>query len=535
LLSEAAALLLLADNPDAMLSNLFVKIGSHLSLDVYFHFKVDERGDGLRLASCVGLAGETNQDKECGHLNFGQAICGTAAQNRERIIATNIQASDDPQAALVKSLGVRAYACHPLVAKDKLFGTLSFGSRTRDEFAPDELDFLQTITNYVTVAYERVQLIRELSDAHRRKDEFLATLAHELRNPLAPIRNGLQLLSMANASRESTNQARVMMERQLGQLVRLVDDLMDLSRISRGKIELRREQVKLAAVIESAVETSRPLIDQMGHQLTVTIPQQTILLDGDFTRLAQVFLNLLTNAAKYSDHGSQIWLTAERQGSDVVVAVKDNGIGIPANELSQIFQMFTQVDRSLEKSQGGLGIGLSLVKRLVELHGGTIEAKSDGPGLGSEFIVRLPIVLKAPHSMSAMSTEDGDSPKSSLRILIVDDNRDAADSQAMMLRILGNETRTAYDGLEGVQLADTFRPDVVLLDIGLPKLNGFEACRRIREQPWGKKLILVAMTGWGQEEDHRRSHEAGFDGHMVKPVDPKSLIKLLAELSPVNK
>ncbi len=321
-----------------------------------------------------------------------------------------------------------------------------------------------------------------------------------------------------------------MMERQVEQMVRLVDDLMDLSRISRGKIDLRKERVRLAAVVESAVETSRPLVEQMGHGLTVALPEQPITLDADPTRLAQVFLNLLTNAAKYTDRGGRIRLTAERQGSDVVVAVADTGVGIPADQLPRIFQMFAQVDRSLEKAQGGLGIGLCLVKRLVEMHGGSIEARSGGPGRGSEFVVRLPVVVEASVPPPAGRDEPAD-PKSSLRILIVDDNTDGADSLAMMLKVMGNDTRTAYDGQEGVERADEFRPDVVLLDIGLPKLNGYEACRHIRGQPWGTGVVLIAMTGWGQDEDRRRSHEAGFDHHLVKPVDPAALMKLLAGLS----
>ncbi len=380
------------------------------------------------------------------------------------------------------------------------------------------------------LADELRQVAADLSEADRRKNEFLATLAHELRNPLAPIRNGLQLMKLAGMQKATVEQARSMMERQLTQMVRLVDDLMDVSRISRGKLELRKGRVPLAAVLNSAVETSSPLIEQMGHELTVTLPKQPLIVDADMTRLAQVFLNLLNNAAKYSDRGGHIQLNVERQGSDVVVTVKDTGIGIAADQLPRIFELFTQVDRSLEKSQGGLGIGLTLVKRLVEMHGGRVEAKSEGPGMGSEFIVRLPVVVEASRPQEAGIEDEPAAPKSSLRILIVDDNRDGADSLGMLLRIMGNNTRTAYDGQEGVDVAGEFRPDVVLLDIGLPKLNGYEACRRIREQPWGKGVVLIAMTGWGQDDDRRRSHEAGFDHHMVKPVDPQALMKMLAGL-----
>lgn len=377
---------------------------------------------------------------------------------------------------------------------------------------------------------ERKRIEQAIYEASRRKDEFLATLAHELRNPLAPLVSGLQVIKLATNDSQAIEQSIAMMDRQLTQLVRLVDDLMDVSRISRGKIELRKEQVELVAVVNSAVETSRPLIDEMGHELTVTLPQSPVVVDADLIRLAQVFLNLLNNAAKYTERGGHIWLTAERQGSDVVVSVKDTGIGIAADQLPRLFTMFSQLDHSLERSQGGLGIGLTLVKRLVEMHSGRIEARSDGPGKGSEFVVRLPVVVEA--SMPQGHEEkEGDDVRTSLRILVVDDNRDAADSLAMMLTMMGNDTRKAYDGEEAVTAAVEYLPDVILLDIGLPKLTGYEACRRIRQQPGGKKSVIIAQTGWGQEEDRQRTHEAGFDHHMVKPVAAQALMKLLADWS----
>lgn len=378
-------------------------------------------------------------------------------------------------------------------------------------------------------AEERLRrLTAELSEADRRKNEFLATLAHELRNPLAPMRNGLQLIELAKGDWARVEKARKLIDRQLHQMVRLVDDLMDVSRISTGKVQLRMERVTLASVLESAVETSRPLIDQMGHELTVTLPDRPLVMDVDPTRLAQVFLNLLNNAAKYSERNGHIWLTAEQQDG-IVVSVKDAGIGIPPSQLPRVFEMFSQVDRSLEKSQGGLGIGLCLVKRLVELHGGRVEARSEGPGMGSEFVVRLPLVVESSAPPGEVRGLGDD--KSALRILIVDDNRDSADSLALMLEMMGNETCTAYDGEEAVAGADEFRPDVILLDIGMPKLNGYEVCRRIRELEPGREIVIVAQTGWGQEEDRRRTEDAGFDHHLVKPVDPQALMTLLRSLS----
>jgi PAS domain S-box-containing protein len=373
------------------------------------------------------------------------------------------------------------------------------------------------------------ELLAQLREADRRKDEFLATLAHELRNPLAPLRNGLQIMRLAGGERGAVEKARSMMERQLGQLVHLVDDLLDLSRISRGKIELRKQRVELAGVVQQAVETSRPAIEQAGHDLVVTMPPGPVYVDADETRLVQVLSNLLNNSAKYTDRGGRIELAARRQGGEAVVSVKDTGIGIPADMLPRVFDIFTQVGRSLERSHGGLGIGLSIVKKLVEMHGGTVEARCEGPGKGSEFVVRLP----APPPATAARRDEGEAARRSTRrmILVADDNADAAASLAMLLDLMGNETRTANDGAEALASAPSFRPDVILLDIGMPRLNGYDAARRIREQPWGKGVVLVALTGWGQE-DHRKTKEAGFDAHLTKPVEPAALEKVLAEIRP---
>ena len=368
-----------------------------------------------------------------------------------------------------------------------------------------------------------------LREADRRKDEFLATLAHELRNPLAPIRNSLQILRLGRGNHQAEEQARSVIERQVQQMVRLIDDLLDLSRISRGKIELRRERIDLAAAVQSAVETSRPLIEQSGHALTLSLPAEPVFVDADVTRLAQVFANLLNNAAKYTQRGGgDIRLSVEPLGQEVAVRVKDNGVGIPASMLPQVFEMFTQVDRSLERTQGGLGIGLSIVKRLVEMHGGTVEAHSEGSGRGSEFVVRLPVLTPAVQETGLRSDgEEAASAPVRRRILVADDNVDSAASLAMMLEFMGNEVRTAHDGVEAVEAAAAFRPDVILLDIGMPRMNGYDACRRIREQPWGRGIAIAALTGWGQEEDKRQSGEAGFDHHLVKPVEPAALEKLL--------
>jgi PAS domain S-box-containing protein len=388
-------------------------------------------------------------------------------------------------------------------------------------------EFIGTLTDIT----ERREAVEALKKADRRKDEFLALLAHELRNPLAPLRNGLQVMRLASGDAYALAKARDIMDRQLSHMVRLIDDLLDVSRISLNKIELRRSRVLLADVVNHAVETARPAIQAAGHELTVSLPPEPIHLDADLTRLAQVFGNLLNNSARYTERGGRIWLTAKREGDQVTVAVRDTGIGIPAFALPNLFEMFSQVDRSLERRAGGLGIGLALVKGLIAMHGGTVEAASPGEGQGSTFTVRLP-VLKG-RAEPAPGTPAEGTPKSTgpqRRMLVVDDNQDSAASMAMMLQLLGNEVRTAHDGHEAVELAEKLRPQVVLMDIGMPNLNGYEATRRIREQPWGRDMIIIALTGWGQDEDRARSKEAGCDGHLVKPVNLSDLEKLLAEL-----
>ena len=373
-------------------------------------------------------------------------------------------------------------------------------------------------------------LASDLSENDRRKNEFLATLAHELRKPLAPMSNMLEVVKRAKGDGEILKRAHETIERQLGQMVRLVDDLLDLNRITHDRLELRRSEVELSSVIQQAVEVARPLVDAAGHKLIVELPDEPIYLNADRTRLAQVFGNLLNNSSKYTKARGSISLKAKRVDHEVVVTVKDNGAGIPPDKLSSIFEMFMQVDGTSDRSQGGLGIGLTLVKRLVEMHGGSIEPRSAGEGMGSEFIVRLPILSKPTTAAEPRGFRAQES-QAQRHILIVDDNRDSADSLSMLLEITGNKTYLAHDGEEALQAIETHRPEVVLLDIGLPKLDGHEVCRRVRQQPWGKEIVFIALTGWGQPDDRRRSREAGFNGHIVKPVDYDKLLDLLSELT----
>ncbi len=371
----------------------------------------------------------------------------------------------------------------------------------------------------------------QLAEADRRKDEFLATLAHELRNPLAPIRNALHILRSAAGKGPSDRRLHDMMERQVGHMVRLVDDLLEISRITRGKIELRPEPVEVQSVIRSAVDTSRPLLDEAGHTLEISAPESPLVVHADPVRLSQVVANLLNNAAKYTPTGGRIFLAVRQDESDVVISVRDTGVGIPAEMLPRVFELFTQIDRTRKHSQGGLGIGLALVKSLVEMHRGRVEAHSEGPGLGSEFVVRLPLATSASalgHSAVAVGSQPSRSARQ--RVLIVDDNRDAADSLALLLQLAGYDVRTVHEGFSALEAMDDFRPAVALLDIGMPGMDGYEVARRIRDRQEFEKVMLVALTGWGQEEDRRRSTRAGFDRHLVKPVDPEVLQALLASI-----
>jgi len=378
------------------------------------------------------------------------------------------------------------------------------------------------------------QLAADLSAADRRKDDFLAMLAHELRNPLAPISNAVQVLRLSEGNKEDTQSVCEMIERQIGQMVRLIDDLLDVSRITRGKIELRRERIDLVSAVNHAVEAVRPNFKNIDHELTVTLPPQPVYLNADLTRLSQIVGNLLNNACKFTERGGRISLTVEQEGEQAVIRVRDNGIGIAVDQLSCIFDMFVQLDVSLGRSLSGLGIGLMLVKNLVELHSGTVEAHSAGLGKGTEFVVRLPIMAATPQPSPPEPAVSESTPATRRRILVVDDNWDSATSLVMLLGSSGNEMQTAHDGLEAVEAAGIFRPHVVLLDIGLPKLNGYEAARQIREQPWGKDMVLVALTGWGQEEARQKSRDAGFNGHLTKPVDFPSLEKLIAGFASVS-
>jgi signal transduction histidine kinase/CheY-like chemotaxis protein len=480
--------------------------------------------------------------------------------------------------------GARCALMVPVKLEGKVVGIVQMMCDTVGAYQARHLTILESLVTPLAVALQNAELYARIREADRHKDEFLATLAHELRNPLAPIRTAVALMGQQGLPASRTHWCRDVIERQVGHMARLLDDLLDVGRISRGALPLRRERVELAEVMRHAVEASEPLILEKGHHLTFRLPTTPIVLHADPTRIAQVISNLLNNAARYSDPGGRIWLTAEVEGSDAgtsgeagagggagaggaasptgeaIVRVRDSGIGIDADLISQIFEPFHQIDRSLESSRGGLGIGLTLVKRVVELHGGRVEARSAGPGKGSEFAVRLPLSLTEPASTAPAASESGPAQtvagpvaphagtngngngnghghgngnghgrkgaKHPIRILVADDLPDSADSLALILENMGHKVRVAYDGSEAVSVAREFRPEVIFLDIGMPKVNGYDAARQIRAQAT-ERPVLVALTGWGREENRQRTREAGFDHHLVKPVDLPQLAEIV--------
>jgi signal transduction histidine kinase/CheY-like chemotaxis protein len=393
----------------------------------------------------------------------------------------------------------------------------------------DERGTLRAVIGAHTDITERKHIEDALRQADRRKDEFLATLAHELRNPLSPIRTAIAILRKQPPLEPDLQRLTAVIDRQVQQMARLLDDLLDVSRITLNRLELRKQRIELSGILESAIETSRPLIDEAGHELQVNLSAQPAYLDADGMRLAQVFSNLLNNAAKYTDRGGRISVVCNLNESDVLIQVQDSGIGIAPERLSQVFEMFSQEHPALHRSHGGLGIGLSLSRALVHMHGGSIEAHSAGLGLGSRFTVRLPLVEAVPIPAPAAPPSSEPHANTPGRILVVDDKHEAAETLAVYLRLHGHEVRVAKDGMEALEASAEFRPHVILLDIGLPRMDGFAVARAIRSQPWGISVFLVAVTGWGHVDDKRRAVQAGFDQHLTKPVDPQALASMLGQ------
>jgi PAS domain S-box-containing protein len=432
----------------------------------------------------------------------------------------------------LRALGLTSYMTVPLKVRGKLLGAVTFASaESAGHYTAADLALAEDLAHRAATSIENARLYAEVKDADRRKDEFLAMLAHELRNPLAPICSGLDLLGMEGCDEQTAAWAKTMMKQQVRHMVRLVDDLLDVSRIMRGRVQLRKERVPLADVIARGVEIARPLIDAQKHELAVTLPKEPVWLEVDAVRIAQVIANLLNNAAKYNDRPGHILLSASRQGEEVVLRVLDDGIGIDKDLLGRVFDLFTQGDRSVARSQGGLGIGLTLVRMLVQRHGGTVEALSEGPGKGSEFVIHLPAAA-APVAGDGTPKKDGQPALGPAavprRVLIVDDNVDAARAFAEVASLWKHDVRIASNGAAALELAHSYHPDVVLLDIGLPGMSGYQVAKQLRREPEFAQTLLVAVTGYGQEEDRRRSREAGFNHHLVKPVAPDELHDLLS-------
>jgi PAS domain S-box-containing protein len=477
--------------------------------------------------AAVGIA-EVDPDGRFAMVN--DALCRILGEKRDALVGlplARVAHADDRQdvegvvAALFERRNATVSGERRLVRRDgeTLWAKLSIALASGEGGSARGVVVIEDVT-------ERKHAEDDLREADRRKDEFLAVLAHELRNPLAPIRNSLHILRMSNAA--GASQVVDMMERQVQHMVRLVDDLLEVSRISRGKIELKRERADLAGVLRGAIDTSRPLIDAAGHTLEVKLPAEgELMLEADVVRLCQVFANLLNNAAKYTPPGGHIAVDVEAAGGTATVRVRDNGEGIPAGMLGRVFNMFTQINTG-SRAQGGLGIGLTLARTLVHLHGGTIEAQSEGVGQGCEFIVRLPLAERAALAPVPGKALPEDRPLAHQRVLVVDDNHDAADSLGMLLQFLGADVKVVHGGREALEAMREFKPKVVLLDLGMPHMDGLEVARRMREDPEMRDATLVALTGWGQREDRRRTGEAGFDYHLVKPADVRTLQSILS-------
>jgi signal transduction histidine kinase/CheY-like chemotaxis protein len=529
-----------AANPDELSWAVAVALGEHLRVSRCAFVEVDAEEDRVSVQNdyhphVPSMAGLYQLSA------FSPAV--VAAGKSGQIVAINDVTADPRTAVYVdayREVGVGAFVGAPLLRDGKLVSGLVVVMAGAHDWSEREVTLVNVVAERTWLAVEKLrldQVLREtdqtLRDADRRKDEFLATLAHELRNPLSLIRNVVTLQKTPGSLEYDGRWGQDIIDRQVNYLTRLTDDLFDVSRITRDKLVLQKEPANLPEIIKAAVESSRPLIDQRQHRLTVNMPDVPITVEADRVRLTQVFMNLLNNAAKYTPDPGHIQVDVELTGNTVVVRVKDTGIGIAAENLPHLFDLFYQVDRSYTRAEGGLGLGLTLVHRLVEMHGGKVEVHSEGLNRGTEFTVRLPLLPSrmAVQELPNEITKTEPSPTRCWRILVADDFPESAAALARLLQQDGNDVQTARDGIEAFEVAERFHPDIVVLDIAMPKLNGYETARKIREQPWGKNLILIALTGWGQPEDRQRTQAAGFDAHLTKPVNYDGIMEILAKLS----
>ena len=437
-------------------------------------------------------------------------------------------------AEIVLALNPHSALCVPLLVRDRFIGVMwLFHSDSGRAYNDSNVAFAERLGQRAAIAIENARAYAAVQEADRRKDEFLATLAHELRNPLAPLCNALEILRNRNADSSLVEKSTATMARQIDHMVRLVDDLLDLSRVMRGKITLRKQKVALDTIIERALETTLPVIEARKHELILNLPEQDVWLDVDEVRIAQIFANLLNNAAKYTDNGGHIWLRADIKDGELLVRVRDDGIGMEPREQSHVFDLFQQAESAIERAHGGLGIGLTLVRSLTEMHGGSVSTRSDGAGKGSEFIVRLPVPQSSRRTgyIAAADERSTGAPSRELHILVVDDNVDAAEMLSELIRLDGHQVTSFHEGKSALEQATTLQPDVIFLDIGLPDMSGYEVAERLRQQEQFDDTWIIAVTGFGQEVDRRRTRHSGFDRHLVKPVHPQRIQELLAAVS----
>jgi signal transduction histidine kinase len=536
-LAEASAVLARSLDPPTILTSLSRLAVAHLAdwclLDVHDPDEALRRAavahrDPTLHAQAQALRGPRLLDRQAAH-GPARVLRTCAAEVHAEADGDFLAAlaTDAEEASLLRAFGCKSALLVPLAARGQALGVLTLGANESGRrYGDRERHLAEELAQRAALALDNARLYDESQEAVRRRDEFLAMLGHELRNPLASVLNAVTVLQLRSPADSVAQELAAVIQRQGRHMARLLDDLLDTSRITYGKIALRPEPFDLAAVLGKAVETSRPLLDARRHTLSVELPPEPLGVRADPTRLEQVFANLLNNAAKYTDPGGRIVLQAGREGAEVVVRVRDNGVGIARDMLVRVFEPFAQADHSLDRTQGGLGIGLTLVRRLVEMHGGRVEAHSAGPCQGSEFVVRLPA---GKVGLSPANPPGAAPPAASRRILLVEDNADVREMLAELLRLGGHTVETAPDGPSGIALARANRPDLALIDIGLPGLNGYEVARQLRAALDGQPLRLVALTGYDQPEDRRRALEAGFDAHLIKPVDLAKLERLLQQ------
>lgn len=525
----------LADEPETIMEHSTRLLGTYLDVTRVAYANVEHDNDRFtirhdwRVEGAISTVGEYSLDL------FGSRATSNLRIGRTLLITdVDRELTADDGANMFNQIGIKAIICCPLVKQGRLVAMMAVHQQQPRIWSADEVALVEAVVDRCWAHIERVRSMEALREADRRKSEFLATLAHELRNPLAPIRTALELLRLSGDKPTMLERVRGTMERQVNQMVHLINDLLDIARISSGKLDLQLKRIDLQSIIASAVETSLPLIQSEGHHLALDLPDEPLWIDGDTVRLSQVISNLLSNASKYTPQSGRISISARTNGDTVDIDVADTGIGIAKQDLERVFDMFSQAPHSIVISQGGLGIGLSLVRHLVTLHGGTVAASSPGPGQGSTFSIRLPRARGTGTEVAVCVDEHDTAPRAgqpSLRLLVADDNVDAADTLSFLLREKGHEVRVAYGGQEAVQIGAAFVPDLVFLDLGMPHMDGYQVARQLRALSGLENLALVALSGWGAKEDRARTRAAGFDHHLLKPASMDSLNTVLAAVS----